>query len=81
MARKGDKTVKKVKRTISLDVDLSRRLASFAGHHGLDRSAVVADALRSHMAGFRSGGGYRDKADGAEVRLVDPDVEASRKSA
>ena len=76
MGRKGGKAAGKVKRTVCLDGDLARRLASFAGHYGQAQSAVVAEALKVHLAGFRSGG-PRDRDGKADVRLVDADAEAA----
>lgn len=62
MAVKGGKTRTrtipreslKVKKTISLDVEMASRLGSFAGHCRVTESRVVAEALESHLKGFRS---------------------------
>ncbi|HWE38550.1 MAG TPA: hypothetical protein VG406_18410 [Isosphaeraceae bacterium] len=58
----------KVKVNLSLDAPTARRLAAFAGFHGLEMSAVVARALERELKGFVvSQRGTGDAGDVAEA--------------
>lgn len=49
----SDRTdVQKVKSTICLPLDVSRRLTVYAAMTGADRSEVVADLIREHLKRF-----------------------------
>ena len=43
------------RKTIALDADLARRLATYAAWHGRDQSDVVAEALEPILRGFYAG--------------------------
>lgn len=55
MARKragAEEAPGKVKVNLSLDAQLARRLAAFAGYHRLEMSEVVAKAVERELKGF-----------------------------
>jgi len=51
----GAKGPGRTRKTIALDPDLARRLATYAAWHGRDQSDVVADALEPLLRGFYAG--------------------------
>jgi hypothetical protein len=50
---KLDPPPRRLKLNLSLDAETHRLLCAFAGYHHREISAVVADAVLAHMAGFR----------------------------
>jgi hypothetical protein len=51
----GGKPPGRTRKTISLDADLARRLATFAAWHGRNEQDVVAEALEPLLRGFYAG--------------------------
>jgi predicted DNA-binding protein len=59
MARKAGKaqthqTAKKVKKTLSFDVETARRLGSYAAHVGQTESAIVVELVKLSLKDYRS---------------------------
>lgn len=61
MARKGSEGPARIGVHWTLPADLRRRFGAYASFRGEDESTLVADALRSLMAGFHVGDGRAQK--------------------
>jgi hypothetical protein len=51
--RGGAQAPQRIRLNVTLDAALARRLRAYAGFHGRDLSAVVGEAVRTVLKGFK----------------------------